>query len=193
MLRWNLRKISTNITCASELLISKLPLVLSGEATAVFSPPRSTRGRDSYLPHFLVGFFLLERVPSGYIYGWLNAQLCNVTQTYRPRRLSFSASLIPEDRLASFRSRFHLSTLFEFQPRSLDGNIYRGSPARPPLPYSFGLDRTTTERGAVARNSPIPFDGCSVPDPAILAFPLTLSRVLWSILRSLFGTDYLPS
>lgn len=31
----------------------------------------------------------------------------------------------------SFRSRFHLSALFEFQPRSLDGNIYRGSLPRP--------------------------------------------------------------
>lgn len=42
------------------------------------------------------------------------------------------------------------------------------------MPYSFGLDRMTTGRGAVARNSPIPFvDGCSVPirAPAILAFP----------------------
>ena len=84
----------------------------------------------------------------------------------------------------SFRSRFHFSALFEFQPRSLDGNIYRGSLPRPLLVALLLRARQHDDRERQPTVSSLVASSCYLSPrrrasigtyPSFSSFPLSLS------------------
>lgn len=103
--------------CIYKWLINKIPLILSKDATGIFSL-LSIHERTSV---FLISHSLFPSWTSSFrVYGWLNAQLCNATQIYWPRaRFPFRRSSSPK----TDRSRSALDSTFRLSLNSYPGHL----------------------------------------------------------------------